>query len=430
MELVPESKDFYQLTSPIQKVSIRIFPHILLKRNDTSNVFASTVILTTQTEIIKVGLHLFPVMRFKRALPSVDLHLKDEQGKITPLNLPTSFLRRLSDYLEKGKPDLNFTAPQFATYIHNFPSLYGIRTFTRLPFDPASINVGEEILLFSKENNFLHAALYLGEDLFLMHSGPTCLQISSFKEMVKCYNAARAEMLRPQQTERPYIIDINSTNLNFDLTMEKYWHGLPVPDETDFYEGIAPITDVEIEIKPDLKHRLTAKDAGTTFHVTNAAVIFKTSNEILKIGLHLFPIMRVKRQLPVVRLYLVDSLGERKLVPLAQSILQKLSQYLNEGKPYPNFVCYDFINYLNGFSLQQKNIYRTFSIDPQELKSGDSVVVMDANQKAVHAALYIDEGLYLWHAGNQSLKVSTLLDMQNCYKSTDVRLILKDTETS
>lgn len=423
-ELVPESVDFYYLTSPVQKIAIRIFPHLLQKGNDSTNVFSSTVIVTTGTKVMKLGLHLFPVMRFKRQLPPIEIHLKDAEKKKTFLSLPPSIQRRLSDFLELGKPHLKFTCAQFALFLHQIPDLYALRIFDRLPFDSSIIIPGEIVMLLDQNNHFLHMAIYLGADLYMEHSGPTCLQITTYNEMVEHYKAAKGEILRQSQTKRPFIIDIYSTDCGVDLNLAGYWNGLPVPAELDFYEDIAQITDVEIEINQKIQLCCTANETGAKFQVTNTAVILKTANEILKIGLHLFPIMRVKRPLPDARIYLLDGHGERKSLPFAQDILKRLSKYLEAGKPDPNFCCYDFVDHLNGLPHDSPITYKFSPFDPNEIRPGESIVLHDANQTVVHAAFYIGEGLYLWHQGNTCLRISTLQEMENAYSSKGVKKAL------
>lgn len=424
--LVPEDKDFYKLTSPIERIAVRIFADKAIVSNSKNGFFttrSSVVILTTKTDIIKVNLHLFPVMRIKRPLPPVELHIKDSQGRKIPLNLPDTQLRQLSRYLSEGKPHLKFTCGEFRNFMYGFPEFYGIYNFHRIPFESHTICPGDGIILFGKNNEFLHSAIYIGNNLYLWHCGPTSLEVSFFNEMMNLYTASKAEILRPRQTQKPISLDIHSADSRLDgYLLPYYTNKLFMPAEVDLYRGIAPITDLEIEIDSTNIVDCRGPDSGTEFKVFQAAVVFTTANEIVKVGLHLFPAMRLKRRLPDARLSVVDDSGKKKSLVIAQPILKNLAKYFDEGKPNLEFFCFQFVNYLYGIPLKPTEPpFNPSPFDPAEITPGDAIL-LSKHEKNVHMAMYIGEGLYIWHAGPCCIRISNLDGMKDCYQPTTLQI--------
>lgn len=429
-KLVPEDKDFYGTLSPIKKAAIRIFTDRSVKRRGDIcshyTVRRSVVILTTDTEVVKIGLHLFPAMRIKRPLPLVEVHLKNKQGRKIALDLPEVILRQLTNYLVEGKPHSEFRCVEFLTYLFDYPEIYESYNFRSVPFNPSEIVPGDGIVLFGSQDQFLHQAMYLGKDLYLWHCGPTCICISSYREMMHAYHAVNSEILRPLQTQRPFTIDIHSSNLNIRRCyLEYYQNEELVPEDRDFYKDVAPITEVEIEINPQKSIDCASSQIQTKFKLLQAAVVFRTSNEILRIGLHLFPTMRVKRKLPDARLFILDDAGKRPL-PIAQAILRNLSRYLEEGKPNLHFYCFQFINFIHGIPLTPTiTPFLLSDFEEEKITPGDSVLLLEYH-RPLHMALYIGAGLYLWHIGPSGLAISNLQNMQDAYRSKEIRLARLD----
>lgn len=421
-ELTPADKYFYG-PSPIKSVAIRIFSDKPLAHAGVDKSYPirrSSVILTTDTQVTKIGLHLFPVMRVKRPLPLVELHIKDKDGKITPLHLPEIQRRQLTEYLENGKPHLNFTGSEFLCFLFDLPETLGSYNFTTLPFNLDEIVPGDAVVLYGHDNDYIHEALYLGMNLYLWHCDSSCVGISTYEEMVATYGVASVEMLRPIETQRPIQINIHNTEMTINDPLFDYFDNKSlIPKDQDFYRGVASIETAEIEI--DLNRRILCNpDEDNPYEIYQAQVIFTTCREILRMGAHLFPTMRVKRRLPDIRIVILDAQGQRKLLTLAQPILRNLSRYLEEGKPDLKFYCFHFVHYLLGLPLHPA--LKPFKFFPAEQIIPGEAIVLYNEEKPVHMALCISRDLYIWHLGGCGIMISDLKGLKDAYPSQEIKI--------
>lgn len=213
-KLVPEDLAFYAKAT-ISAVCIKVFQSQFLELTSA----ATGVLYKAQTAYvhlkcvdqegesqIKVGLHLFPIMRFKKEfLPSkIDFYIKDENKHKHSVELPTKMAQNLLCYLNQGKPNLQFTCAQFADFLN------GIYTgqleeewsskYVLVPFDRNLLKTGDVVLFNGENDKPLHVAIYLRDNLYLWHSGGVCLMVSTYENIILCYSAKSANIAHPKES--------------------------------------------------------------------------------------------------------------------------------------------------------------------------------------------------------------------------------------
>lgn len=137
-------------------------------------------------------------------------------------------------------------------------------------------------------------------------------------------------------------------------------------------------------------------------------------------GLHLFPVLRVRKELPLLSVTIEEG-GKKFPVSLSEPIKNKITDYLRDGKSYNCFTCFQFVDFINNFYSSAKPRFRVEKYHFQErniseIRPGDAVVLARAGE-LIHAALYLDRDCYLWHCGKRCLRVSTLDQMRRVYPS-------------
>lgn len=214
-KLVPNELDMYEGIPKITSIRIRIFQNRFLNCEDYDNsgvkyqAQMAAVIITTATQQLKIGLHLFPIMRFKRTdLPSeITLYIKDKEKNKTPVKLPANMALNLLNYLNGGKPGLNFTCMQFVDYLNGFaydpndPACLD-KYILCPPSETTQLSPGDTVVFINENHRAVHLAIYLTNRLFLWHCGPTCLRISSFDDIMTCYSTKGITIARPKGEEQ------------------------------------------------------------------------------------------------------------------------------------------------------------------------------------------------------------------------------------
>lgn len=195
--------DFYEKIPQIESVAIRIFRECVspckeLGSDDTLyQIQKANVILASSEVELTVGLHLFPVLRVNREkLPEVTFHIRNGDRSITPLYLPSYITSRLSKFFNEGKPTLEFNSIDFVNFltedIHEYDLIDRETTENIIP--------GDTVVLISKENRRFHAAIYLGEGMYLWFCKKVCLMVSSYEGMICNEKPARVQVRQAKQT--------------------------------------------------------------------------------------------------------------------------------------------------------------------------------------------------------------------------------------
>ncbi len=202
------------LSNPQPKVSLSTFAPLnvaikILKdqfiectTSDTEtkySVIKTLVILTNEKEIFKLGLQTFPTVRIDSHLETLSIYIKGSV-KIA-VDLPRTISSKILKYLIEGKPpgSSRFTCFQFIDYINDLyiDDFVRLENYSRTPWTADEVLTGNSVILYHEEKH-IHAALYLGHDLYLWHCGPVCLRVSSFKEMLVCYPSTLVEIAIPK----------------------------------------------------------------------------------------------------------------------------------------------------------------------------------------------------------------------------------------
>lgn len=205
---VPGDLDFYKGMT-ITGVCIRIFRDRFLDCENPSNnvkyqVQQSCVILQAseynKRYQFKVGLHLFPVLRFKKTqMPEeMKLYLKDNNGNKITIDLPPNMMTNLLRYLNDGRPNHDFTCMQFADFLkgvyEDSPDTLDLEKYTLSPCFREKLLPGDLVIFKDEDYNPLHAAIYLRDNLYLWHCSSICLRVSTYEDILTCYSAKSAQI--------------------------------------------------------------------------------------------------------------------------------------------------------------------------------------------------------------------------------------------
>jgi hypothetical protein len=201
-----------------------------------------------------------------------------------------------------------------------------------------------------------------------------------------------------------------------------YWfNNILVPSSTNFYDF--EISKVSINI---FTHKHAIVDVNShplVFSLLNEAhVKLKGAGKTLRMGLHLFPIQRLKsKSIVKFTIKIIDKEGKKFPVNLPGRMNMNILALLNEGRPHRIFTCIQFIEFINDVYVHDQvpnwNRYIIKQWLPDQIKEGDAVLLNNAQRRPTHTALYIGRNLYLWLRGTQCFHVSTLESMLATYKS-------------
>lgn len=197
--VLSEGTDFYKRGKIIQ-VSLKVFQdrHLELTYPHGEMTYTTHVsyvkIITACGRQFKVGLHLFPLLKFgRKELPSqMVIYAKNADEEKVALELPASVTVKFLQYLNQGRPNLRFTCAQFADFIngvYNEKNNAFLYKYDLVACDPDNLSPGDTVLFKDEKNEPIHVAIYLGRDIFLWHSSNRCLRVSSFLQIMTCYSA-------------------------------------------------------------------------------------------------------------------------------------------------------------------------------------------------------------------------------------------------
>lgn len=199
-----------------------------------------------------------------------------------------------------------------------------------------------------------------------------------------------------------------------------------VPPSVNFdcYDGITKITKLKIKIIKD-KTKTFVGPENFIYHTILSSVAITTDNKKLNIVLHLFPILRIKKELPLLSITIEEG-GNKFPVSLPEPVKRKITEYLQNGKSDKNFTGFQFVDFVNNvhspqLSLVQVEKYQVQEWNGSEIRPGDAVILGRGGWQD-HSALYLGRGCYLWHCGKRCLTVSTLDQMCQIYQSHALKI--------
>lgn len=201
----PNREVFYDSDYDIDQVTLRIYETFQWnfygkETASMSKIKISSVEIENEELKIEISLHLFPSLRLgeKKQIRNFSMVVCKESGREIALDLPKELSLNLCKYLKQGKTEAGFCCYQFVQFVHGLSLEYGTYRFLdHFEFSKYSLKddrAGNIVLLKDYEKP-VHAALSLGEDLFLWHSGPACLVVSSLEAMCKIYSSANRVLL-------------------------------------------------------------------------------------------------------------------------------------------------------------------------------------------------------------------------------------------
>lgn len=215
-----------------------------------------------------------------------------------------------------------------------------------------------------------------------------------------------------------------------------YWENLRIPsNELDFYKDIGVINRISILIFKEAFLECAHSDTRVKAQFQRAVVQIETKDaQVMEVGLHLFPIMRIKRDdLPLIEFYIketdekIDEDFEKIEKPsfeLPYSMNRKLVKFLNEGLEYGDFTSLQFLNILNDVKQDATiDIYKKELFVEQNLNSGDSIALFKkspSDKEPVQVAIYLGKGFYLFYGDLVCLRVASLEAMKTYYRASVV----------
>ena len=436
-ELPPENLDFYPGLLKIEKISLYIFKNEKCFSSFTNFIVpgkVSYIKIKTANENIKIGLHLFPTARFKQKQFPTDLsiYIIDSSGEKKTVELPKKMKEKFLNFLNEGKPTLNFTSLQFVNWMNG---VYSENIYEKLdaymystPLVEEKLSVGDTIL-FINEGKIARAILFIGQGLYFYHLESTCLKVGTLKDILSFTKQDHVEQLhlKSQIIEK----DRNQSYLNCEISILSPYllEDKLFPNEINVYQDITEnITKISLKIFKDKFYYFHGR--RVQFSIIQITV---ESNKEYVIGLHLFPITRLHNILPSEINFLIeDRDGNEVQINVPENISRRFLKLLSRGKPHIRFSCFQFMFYLqnmhfktlvNGsfkknFHYPIENYSKYFSY---AAKSGDSITLFAKNDSSIHSAVYLGEELYIWSLGCLGICVSTLQDMLHCYPASIIK---------
>ena len=209
---IPGDVQFYGDVK-ISAISIRIFRERVFTIENPKNGMkyqiqeAAVKAKTSDCDLFKIGLHLFPLRRFnKQNFPkTVNVYIKNSKGKKQSVKLPAEIASRLAQYLNEGRPNPAFTCVQFVHFLNGVydekePS--ALNKYSMLPCEEQDLSPGDSVLFLNKFSP-CHAAIYLTGGLYLWHSANRCLRVSSYEEMKRVFSFTSMQKLELQELPVP-----------------------------------------------------------------------------------------------------------------------------------------------------------------------------------------------------------------------------------
>lgn len=201
---IPNDVQFYG-GARIAAISIRIFRERIFTIENPKNGMkyqiqeAAVKAKTSDCDLFKIGLHLFPLRRFnKEDFPTtVNVYIKNSQGKKQSVKLPAEMASKLAQYLNEGRPNTDFTCVQFVHFLNGVyderePS--ALNKYIMRLCDEKNLSPGDSVLFLNKFSP-CHAAIYLTGGLYLWHSANRCLRVSSYEEMKRVFSITSMQKL-------------------------------------------------------------------------------------------------------------------------------------------------------------------------------------------------------------------------------------------
>ena len=199
--------------------------------------------------------------------------------------------------------------------------------------------------------------------------------------------------------------------------MDDFWKCSRVfPDNHDLYPKISEIQNVTLTIfKDDLASCLN--DRRAKYNFCESTVTLQTSDIDYILGLHLFPMCRLKKRVSEdLKIYSEDMNSQRHQITLPFDLSSRLLTYIIEGKPVSDpsqFTCVQFAKYLHqvgAYTKENNKVIIKQLTNGETPQSGDMSCLADKNKIAQAVVVHLEDGLdglCIRHAGCESLRVST-----------------------
>lgn len=212
---------------------------------------------------------------------------------------------------------------------------------------------------------------------------------------------------------------------------ESFWSGKEtVPADHDWYPEITSINRVTLTIFKDSLVEVCDENKWH-FKFCESTVTLQTSDKDYVLGLHLFPICRLKKQVSS-KLEICLEDNERNKTPLSLpfNLSTKLLTYLIEGKPQgihssEEFTCVQFATYLQGigkYATTDNKIVMKPHVT-KEYMPGDMSLLADVNKVGQCALIHLGKGLCIRHAGPHCLRISSFQDAQRMAQAAFIQTL-------
>ena len=200
--------------------------------------------------------------------------------------------------------------------------------------------------------------------------------------------------------------------------MDDFWKCRRVfPDNHDLYPKISEIQNVTLTVFKDDLATCLNDTLGAKYNFCESTVTLQTSGIDYTLGLHLFPMCRLKKRVSGdLKIYAEDKTMQKYPITLPFDLSSRLLTYIIEGKPVSDpsqFTCVQFAKYLHqvgAYTKENNKVVMKQLTKGETPKSGDMSCLADKSKIAQAVVVHLEDGLdglCIRHAGCESLRVST-----------------------